>query len=191
MAKQFAEIGKQHRDFIERQRIFFTASAADGSRINLSPKDAASLRVLAADRVAYLDCTGSGNETAAHMLADGRLTIMLCAFEGPPLIMRLYGRGEVLHRGTDGYAALLASGFGGQEPVGARQIVVLSVEMVQTSCGFGVPLFDYVDERPSLVRWAEAKGEAGLAAYRTAENTVSIDGLPTGWPTEEAVEPAE
>jgi hypothetical protein len=191
MAKQFAEIGKQHRDFIERQRIFFTASAADGSRINLSPKDAASLRVLAADRVAYLDCTGSGNETAAHMLADGRLTIMLCAFEGPPLIMRLYGRGAVLHRGTEGYAALLASDFGGQEPVGARQIVVLSVEMVQTSCGFGVPLFDYVDERPSLVRWAEAKGEAGLAAYRKAENTVSIDGLPTGWPSEEAVEPAE
>jgi hypothetical protein len=191
MAKQFAEIGKQHRDFIERQKIFFTASAAAGSRINLSPKDAASLRVLDPHRVAYLDCTGSGNETSAHMLADGRLTIMLCAFEGPPLIMRLYGRGEVLHRGTEGYADLLAAAFDGQEPVGARQIVVQSVETVQTSCGFGVPLFDYVDERPSLVRWAEAKGEEGLEAYRKAENTVSIDGLPTGWPADEGVAPGE
>ncbi|MFM9858601.1 pyridoxamine 5'-phosphate oxidase family protein [Pseudoxanthobacter sp. M-2] len=191
MAKQFAEIGKQHRDFIERQRIFFTASAARGSRINLSPKDAASLRVLGPNRVAYLDCTGSGNETSAHMLADGRLTIMLCAFEGPPLIMRLYGAGEVLRRGTAGYDDLLAGAFDGREPVGARQIVVLSVDLVQTSCGFGVPLFDYVDERPSLTRWAEAKGEEGLEAYRRAENTVSIDGLPTGWPSDEVAVPAE
>ena len=190
MAKQFAEIGKQHRDFIERQRIFFTASAAPGSRINLSPKDAASLRVLGANRVAYLDCTGSGNETSAHMLADGRLTIMLCAFEGPPLIMRLYGVGEVLRRGTAGYGELLAAAFDDREPVGARQIVVLSVDLVQTSCGFGVPLFDYVEERPSLTRWAEAKGEEGLEAYRRAENTVSIDGLPTGWPSSEASGPA-
>lgn len=190
MAKQFAEIGKQHRDFIERQHIFFTASAAAGSRINLSPKDAASLRVLDERRVAYLDCTGSGNETSAHMLADGRLTIMLCAFQGPPLIMRLYGRGTIQHRGTAAYADLLAAAFDGREPVGARQIVVLDVEMVQTSCGYGVPLFDYVDERPSLTRWAEAKGEEGLEAYRRAENTVSIDGLPTGWPADEAKAPA-
>ena len=190
MAKQFAGIGQQHRDFIERQRIFFTASAAPGSRINLSPKDAASLRVLGPNRVAYLDCTGSGNETSAHMLADGRLTIMLCAFEGPPLIMRLYGTGEVLRRGTAAYADLLAGAFEGREPTGARQIVVLSVDLVQTSCGFGVPLFDYVDERPSLVRWAEAKGEQGLEAYRRAENTVSIDGLPTGWPADEGAVPA-
>lgn len=191
MAKQFAEIGKQHRDFIERQHIFFTASAAAGSRINLSPKDAASLRVLGPNRVAYLDCTGSGNETSAHMLADGRLTIMLCAFQGPPLIMRLYGVGEVLRRGTAGYDEILAGAFDGREPVGARQIVVLSVDLVQTSCGYGVPLFDYVDERPSLTRWAEAKGEEGLEAYRRAENTVSIDGLPTGWPSDEVAVPAE
>lgn len=191
MAKQFAEIGRQHRDFIERQHIFFTASAAAGSRINLSPKDAASLRVLGPNRVAYLDCTGSGNETSAHMLADGRLTIMLCAFQGPPLIMRLYGVGEVLRRGTVGYDEILAGAFDGREPVGARQIVVLSVDLVQTSCGYGVPLFDYVDERPSLTRWAEAKGEEGLEAYRRAENTVSIDGLPTGWPSDEVAVPAE
>lgn len=183
MAKQYSEIGSQHRDFIGRQRIFFTASAAAGSRINLSPKDAASLRVLGPNRAAYLDCTGSGNETSAHMLADGRLTIMLCAFEGPPLILRLYGRGEVLRRGTAAYDELLGGAFEGREPPGARQIVVLHVDLVQTSCGYGVPLFDYVDERPSLVRWAEAKGEEGLEEYRRTTNTVSIDGLPTGWPS--------
>lgn len=186
MAKQFPEIGSQHRDFIGRQRVFFTASAAAESRINLSPKDAASLRVLGPNRACYLDCTGSGNETSAHMLADGRLTIMLCAFEGPPLIMRLYGRGEVLRRGTPAYDELLAGAFEGHEPPGARQIVVLHVDLVQTSCGYGVPLFDYVDERPSLVRWAEAKGEEGLEEYRRTTNTVSIDGLPTSWPTDKA-----
>jgi hypothetical protein len=186
MAKQFAEIGPTHRDFILRQRVFFAASAAAGSRINVSPKDGASLRVLAPNRVAYLDCTGSGNETSAHMLADGRLTIMVCAFEGPPMILRLYGHGHVVHRGTAAYSDLLAAEFGGVEPVGARQFVVLDVELVQTSCGYGVPLFDYEGERPSLVRWAEAKGEAGLVAYRRETNVRSIDGLPTGLPEADA-----
>jgi hypothetical protein len=191
MAKQFAEIGPSHRDFILRQRVFFTASAAAGSRINLSPKDGASLRVLGPDRVAYLDCTGSGNETSAHMLADGRLTIMVCAFEGPPMILRLYGRGHVVHRGSSEYASLLNAEFAGVEPAGARQFVVLDVELVQTSCGYGVPLFDYEGERPSLVRWAEAKGEAGLVAYRRETNARSIDGLPTGLPEADATpEPA-
>lgn len=182
MAKQFAEIGPAHRDFIARQRIFFTASAAPGSRINLSPKDGASLRVLGPNLAAYLDCTGSGNETSAHMLADGRLTIMVCAFEGPPMILRLYGRGRVVHRGTAEYAGLLEAEFGGAEPAGARQIVMLDVDLVQTSCGYGVPLFDYEGERPSLTRWAEAKGEEGLVTYRREKNAVSIDGLPTGLP---------
>ena len=182
MAKTFAEIGPSLRDFIARQRIFFTASAAPGGHVNLSPKDGASLRVLGPNRVAWLDCTGSGNETAAHMLADGRLTVMMCAFEGPPSILRLYGRGRILHRGTAEYTALLEAAFGAAEPLGARQIVVLEVERVQTSCGFGVPFFDYGGERPALARWAEAKGEAGLVAYRRAFNAVSIDGLPTGLP---------
>jgi hypothetical protein len=188
MAKQYAEIGPAHRDFILRQRIFFTASAAAASRINLSPKDGASLRVLGPNRVAYLDCTGSGNETSAHLLADGRLTIMVCAFEGPPMILRIYGRGHVVRRGSPEYASLLNAEFAGVEPVGARQFVVLDVELVQTSCGYGVPMFDYEGERPSLVRWAEAKGEEGLEDYRRTTNAVSIDGLPTGWPTPTAAE---
>jgi hypothetical protein len=179
MAKQFPRLEPAHRAFIERQRVFFVASAAPGSRVNLSPKGLDALRVLAPDRVAYLDHTGSGNETAAHLRADGRLTIMLCAFEGPPLILRLYGRGRALARGSAGYAEFLPA-FGGDEPLGARQIVALDVELVQTSCGYGVPLMAHRGERPNMGRWAESKGEAGLEAYRRERNARSIDGLPTG-----------
>ena len=165
MAKQFSCIETAHRDFISRQKIFFTASAAADSRVNLSPRSTDALRVLDNGRVAYLDLTGSGNETAAHLRADGRLTIMFCAFEGAPNILRLYGRGRVLRRGSPEYSRLLDDEFAGAEPVGARQIVILDVGLVQTSCGFGVPLFNYAGERPTLTRWAEAKGESGLAAY--------------------------
>jgi len=180
MAKQFPRIEPAHRDFIGRQRIFFTASAAAGGRVNVSPRGTDALRVLGDNAVAYLDCTGSGNETAAHLRASGRLTLMLCAFEGPPRILRLYGQGRILRRGGADYAALLEAAFGGAEPPGARQIVALDVDLVQTSCGYGVPLFDYAGERPSLAHWAEAKGEAGLEAYRREKNAYSIDGLPTG-----------
>ncbi len=180
MAKQFQKIEPAERAFILRQKMFFTATAAADGRINLSPKGLDALRVLDEHRVAYLDRTGSGNETAAHLRADGRLTLMLCAFEGPPLILRLYGRGRVLRRGSPGYAELLASQFGGEEPLGARQIVLLEVELVQTSCGFGVPLYQHTGERPALDRWAVKQGEAGLEAYRRRHNVKSLDGLPTG-----------
>ena len=187
MAKQFRAIEASHRDSIERQHVFFVASAASDGRVNLSPKGLDALRVLDANRVAYLDLTGSGNETAAHLSADGRLTIMVCAFQAAPLILRLDGRGRVVLRGTNEFRRLLGDHFGAEEPLGARQIVILEVELVQTSCGFGVPLFDYAGERPSLARWAAAKGEAGLAAYRREKNALSIDGLPAPVP-DEAVE---
>lgn len=180
MAKQFQRIEDAHREFITRQRIFFTASAASGARVNISPRSTEAFRVLDANTVAYLDRTGSGNETAAHLRADGRLTIMFCAFEGPPRILRLYGCGRVLHRNSDDYARLLAAEFDGKEPLGARQIVSLAIDIVRTSCGFGVPHFEYRGERPSLDRWSESEGEEGLAAYRREKNTLSIDGLPTG-----------
>jgi Pyridoxamine 5'-phosphate oxidase len=185
----FDRIEPEHRTFIERQRLFFVATAAPGARVNLSPKGLDGIRVLGENRVAYLDLTGSGNETAAHLLADGRLTIMFCAFEGPPMILRLYGRGRVAPRGGDEYAEVLRSNFDRQEPPGARQLVVMEVEHVQTSCGYGVPRFEYVGERPSLINWAESKGEDGLAEYRTEKNTVSIDGLPTG-PLRNSADPA-
>jgi predicted pyridoxine 5'-phosphate oxidase superfamily flavin-nucleotide-binding protein len=180
MAKQFTCIEPHHREFILQQRIFFTASAAAEGRVNVSPKDGAALRILSANSVAYLDQTGSGNETAAHLRANGRLTVMFCAFAGPPLILRLYGLGEVLSRGSIAYSDLLASAFDNEERPGSRQIVVLAVDMVQTSCGYGVPLFEYGGDRPTLTRWAEAKGEAGMEEYRRLKNAFSIDGYPTG-----------
>ena len=148
--------------------------------MNVSPKDAAALRVLTPNHVAYLDQTGSGNETAAHLRADGRLTIMFCAFEGAPVILRLYGRGRILALQSPEYCDLLRNTFDNEERPGTRQIVALDVDLVQTSCGYGVPLFDYVSERPTLTRWAEAKGEEGLRDYRRLKNAFSIDGLPTG-----------
>lgn len=180
MAQQYPQIEPKHRDFIERQQMFFTATAAEASRVNISPRSTDALRVLDAHTVTYLDLTGSGNETAAHLRADGRMTIMLCAVAGPPLILRLYGRGEALPSGSDAYEILLKDAYDGEAPLGARQIVRLNVDLVQTSCGYGVPLFDYTGERDTMARWAEAKGEDGLVAYRLEKNTHSIDGLPTG-----------
>lgn len=180
MAKALESIDQRLRDFIGKQKIFFTASAAAGGRVNVSPKDGASLRILDELKVAYLDQTGSGNETAAHVRANGRLTLMFCAFEGAPMILRLYGSANVLGRRGAEYSKLLVSAFEGVEPPGARQIVVLGIERVQTSCGYGVPLFDYAGERDTLRRWAESKGDAGLREYRRQKNAVSIDGLATG-----------
>lgn len=180
MARFFDAIGDEHRAFILRQKIFFIATAAANARINLSPKGADALRLLSGTSVVYIDRTGSGNETAAHLRADGRLTFMFCAFEGQPIILRLYGRGEVLPRRSSAYVRLLAAEYGGEEPVGARQMILMDVTSVQTSCGFAVPLFDFAGERYELDRWAQAKGEEGLDAYRREKNVRSIDGLPTG-----------
>jgi hypothetical protein len=180
MAKQYDHVTDAHRDFISRQHIFFVASAAASARVNVSPRSTDMFRVLDQNTALYLDLTGSGNETAAHLRADGRLTFMFCALEGPPLILRLYGRGRVLDRSGAEFAHLLTTQFGGTAPVGARQIVRLDIDLVQTSCGFGVPLFEFQAERPSLDRWAEAKGEDGLETYRREKNVRSMDGLPTG-----------
>ncbi len=180
MAKQFQRIESAHAAFIEQQHIFFTASAAATGRVNVSPRGIDAFRVLDPTTVSYLDETGSGNETAAHLRASGRLTIMFCGFETVPMILRLYGQGAVLPRGSAAYAALLATAYGDREPPGARQIVRLDVDVVQISCGYGVPLFDYKKDRPTLRRWAERKGEDGVDAYRRAKNVRSIDGFETG-----------
>ena len=180
MAKQFEQIEPAHAAFIDSQHIFFTASAAATGRVNVSPRGADAFRVVDPNTVAYLDETGSGNETAAHLKACGRLTIMFCGFENVPMILRLYGRGQALPRGTAEYDALLRSAFDGQETPGARQIVRLDIELVQTSCGYGVPLFDYKEDRPTLRRWAEGKGQAGIEAYWREKNVFSIDGFATG-----------
>jgi hypothetical protein len=185
MAQFFDRIQPAHAAFIAAQHIFFTASAAATGRVNISPRGADAFRVVDASTVAYLDETGSGNETAAHLRASGRLTIMFCGFENVPMIMRLYGAGRSLPRGTAEYQALLQAAFDGKEPPGARQIIVLGIQSVQTSCGYGVPLFDYRQDRPTLRRWAESKGEDGIAEYRAAKNAVSIDGFPALAPAAE------
>jgi hypothetical protein len=180
MGKQFTRIESGHRAFIERQKIFFVASAPPRGRINVSPKGLSSFRVLSDNDVAYLDCTGSGSEIRAHLMAsdDKRLTIMFCAFEGDPVILRLYGQAQSLMRGTPEYAALVAK-F--EEVPGARQIVRLAVDLVQTSCGLGVPLFDYKQERGSLVRYWTVQGIDNLRKYWGLKNMRSIDDLPTGF----------
>jgi hypothetical protein len=185
MSKLFTTIEPAHFNFIARQHIFFTASAAPAGRVNVSPKDTAALRILSPNRAVYLDVTGSGNETAAHLRLQNRLTLMFCAFAGAPLILRLYGRARVLARGSAEYAGLLRTEFNNEERPGARQMILLDVDSVQTSCGYGVPLFDYVAERDTLTRWAAAKGEDGLREYWRAKNTASIDGFPTGLVEEE------
>ena len=182
MAKQFSSIEPHIARFIERQKIFFTGSATADSRVNISPRSTDALRVLDANTVCYLDLTGSGSETSAHLLADGRMTIMFCAFEGPPMILRLYGKGHSLFHGTPEYQARLEASYDGKAPLGARQIVVLEADLVQTSCGYAVPTFEHTGERQVLSDWAETKGVEGLKAYRAEKNVVSLDGLPTGMP---------
>ena len=178
MGQQFPAISDKHRAFIEKQKLFFVASAAPQGRVNVSPKGMATFRVLGPNDVAYLDCTGSGSETRAHLFAcaDRRLTIMFCAFDGPPLILRLYGHGAPLMRGTAEYKTMVEH-F--EEIPGARQIILLHVELVQTSCGMGVPLFEYKEDRPHLARYWLKQGPEGIKKYWHLKNQKSIDGLPT------------
>ncbi len=178
VAKFFDVLSPEHSAFIARQKVYFVATAAPEGRINLSPKGLDSLRVLDERTVAYLDLTGSGAETAAHIRADPRMTLMFCSFSADALILRLYGRGESV-RPDDARWAELAPRF--PDLPGARQIVVLHVESLQTSCGAGLPLMGYAGERGVLTDWLRKKGPEGVADYRRQKNAVSIDGLPTGF----------
>jgi hypothetical protein len=178
MAKFYTELTGAQCEFILRQKIFFVASAPGTGRVNLSPKGMTTLRVLNPHRVAYLDATGSGNETAAHLAENGRITLMFCAFADAPLILRLYGRGQAVRPRDSAWSGLRPL-FGPFLP-GERQLIVTDIESVQTSCGFAVPFFEYQGERGQLIAWAEKKGTDGVAAYWAEKNTRSIDGLPTG-----------
>lgn len=177
MAKQFPGFDDGHRAFVAEQAVFFVASTAPGARINLSPKGMDSLRLLGPNRLIWLNVTGSGNETAAHLPLDPRMTVMWCSFGPRPLILRAYGTARMLHRGDREWAALAA-----QLPdlPGARQICDMAVDLVQSSCGFAVPMMESPRERPVLHDWAVQKGEAGLREYWDSRNRQSIDGLPTG-----------
>lgn len=174
--KLYDHINKRIEKFIAAQKIFFVASATDQSRINLSPKGMDSFRVLNKNKVHWLNLTGSGNETAAHMSADGRITIMFCAFEGAPMILRLYGTGKVINPNDENWSEAV-SNF--PTLAGTRQIIDIDIEMVQTSCGMSIPYFDFKEERLQLDDWAKQKGEEGLKDYWKEKNEVSIDGIPT------------
>jgi hypothetical protein len=180
MAKRFDRLEPHHHRYIAEQHLFFTASAAPTGRVNMSPRSTDLFRVLGDNAVLYLDRTGSGNETAAHLRIDSRLTIMFCAVAGPPLILRLYGNGRVIHRDSEEFASLLAERFNGTAPLGARQMVRLDFDLVLTSCGYGVPLFEYKEERTQMDAWANAKGVDGIEDYWREKNQTSLDGFPTG-----------
>ena len=176
MAKFYTQLDDPLQNFIREQKIFFTATAPDEGRINLSPKGMDTFRCINEKTVAYLDLTGSGNETAAHILENGRMTIMFCSFSEKPLILRLYGRGRVVRPRDEEWQRF----YEHFHPLpGERQIILLHLESAQTSCGFGVPVYELKRERPTLVEWAMKKGEKGIEDYWRTKNQISIDGIPT------------
>ncbi len=176
MAKQFAKIEDNHRAFIEEQAIFFTGTAGTEGRVNVSPKGLDCLRVMGPNRIIWLNWTGSGNETAAHLMQVNRMTLMWCSFGKRPLILRAYGSARTVREEDSDWGSLLAE-FG--DTLGARQIYDMSVDLVQASCGYAVPYMEAPKERDTLKRWADGKGRDGVRDYWTEKNTRTIDGAPT------------
>lgn len=176
MGQRYFEISEKLKEFIEDQKIYFVGTATTDGRVNVSPKGMDSLRVIGKNRVIWLNVTGSGNETSTHVQEIPRMTIMFTAFEGNPMILRLYGNAKVIHRNDNEWSELLP--LFNPTP-GARQIFDLSIDLVQTSCGMSTPLFEYVSERNQLKDWAIKKGEEGLKEFWEEKNQISIDGKPT------------
>lgn len=174
MGQQYSEISKKNIKFISEQKMYFVGTATDESRVNISPKGMDSLKVLGPNRVAWLNVTGSGNETSAHVQKNSRMTIMFVSFDGRPNILRLYGEAKVVHKNDDEWKEL--SQYFRLLP-GARQIFDLSVDLVQNSCGMSVPLFTYEGDRDQLKDWAVKQGTNGIEEYWKKKNQTSIDGL--------------
>lgn len=178
MGKLHDSIKPAHKEFIEKQHIFFVATApldANG-RVNLSPKGLDCFRVLSENKVGYMDLISSGNETSAHTLENGRITLMFCSFEGAPNILRLYGKGFAVLPGSPAWNEY-APHF--TIYPSTRQLIIAEIDLVQTSCGFGVPLYSYEGNRDIHFEWAEKKGADGLYEYIQNNNLKSLDGLPT------------
>ena len=176
MGARYPELSDELTEFIQGQKTFFVGTAAADGRVNVSPKGKDALRVLSKNRVAWLNLTGSGNETAAHLIEQDRMTLMFCAFEGSPMILRLYGHAKIHHPRDAAWAGLISL-----FPLvpGARQIIDMEIDLVQTSCGSAVPHLEFREESDLLTQWAENKGEKGLAEYWKNRNQSSIDGKPT------------
>ena len=176
MGQRFSELSDQHIQFISEQKIYFVGTAAEKGSVNLSPKGGDSLRVINSKEIAWLNLTGSGNESASHVLLNPRMTLMFCAFEGKPLILRAYGKAKVLHQ-TDNKWDEYSSKF--PISVAARQIFVLDISLVQSSCGMSVPYFSYDGDRDDLASWSKKQGKEGLEKYWVKKNQKSIDGFET------------
>ena len=176
MSDQYDALSPDHQRFIEKQKMFFVGTAAADGRVNLSPKGMPSLAVRGPNEILWLNLTGSGNETAAHLQGTNRITLMWCAYEGPPLILRVYGQAEPIYREdaawVDCEAAIPSS-------TGARQYFRVAIDLVQTSCGYAVPLYEYKDDRTALTKWAEKKGDSGIKDYWSEKNSISLDGKST------------
>jgi len=177
MSEHYPTLTDQHIEFIDKQHIFFVGTAGSEGSVNVSPKGMDSFRVRDNSKIVWLNLTGSGNETAAHVLENSRMTIMFCSFDKQPLILRLYGQATTVHR-RDSEWSSLAGLF--PEYIGARQIFELSIDLVQTSCGYAVPYYDLTGERSTLRKWAENKGREGVEEYWQERNTKSLDGKETG-----------
>jgi len=172
MGEKYMSIPERQLAFIEQQKMYFIGTATDDSRVNISPKGMDSFVVANPNRVLWLNVTGSGNESAAHLQKNERMTIMFCSFEKVPLILRLYGKARMILTSDDDWDELYAL----FEPIaGARQIFDVSIDLVHTSCGYGVPLYDFVSERKTLKNWAEKKGDAGIHDYWQEKNSLSLD----------------
>jgi len=176
MAKQLDHITSELQGFIKEQKIFFVGTAAAEGKINVSPKGTDSFRVIDKNKIVWLNLTGSGNETAAHLLKNDRMTIMFCSFEKNPLILRLYGNAKIFHLRDDEYTKYNKL-F--EDNVGARQIIEMNVDLVQTSCGFAVPFMEFKEERSTLNNWSSRLGKEEIQQYWVNKNTKSLDGFET------------
>ena len=176
MGREYAELDPAIREWISQQKMFFvsTAPLSQAGLVNCSPKGLDTFRVLGRLTVAYLDLTGSGVETIAHLKENGRITIMMCAFDGAPKIFRFYGRGEALEKGSERYNELI-SNFGDQ--LGARAIIHVELDRIIDSCGYSIPVYEFAGERDVLSKWAGKKGEVGVRQYQQENNRISLDGL--------------
>ena len=176
MSEKFPELSPSLISFIEKQHVYFAGTARSTGRVNISPKGMDSLKILNKNKLVWLNYTGSGNESAAHVLKTPRMTLMFCSFDRKPLILRLYGTAQAIHPRDESWSDYLKL-F--PEALGARQFFLIDIALVQTSCGFAVPFYEFKEEREALSTWAEKKGTAGIETYWLEKNQLSIDGFET------------
>jgi hypothetical protein len=179
MATKFDKLNSEIRRFISEQHIYFCATAGKEGHVNVSPRDTKTLKVIDDKKIVWLNFTGSGNETSAHIQENGRMTLMFCGFEQEALMLKIYGNAKVYHPRDSKYQEMISLFSGYEDFVGNRQIFELDIELAITSCGEGVPYFDYKGERENLVKWSNKKGKKGIEEYWKENNSISLDGIDT------------